>query len=173
VSHQRLDGTPSTFAEREAVFPLAFILAEQLPRDLRPEPRAGAQHARTPFIGLYTSNSMSSRVVTFLLAVLTLWSCLAVTEQRFAEALELPEQTADLTADVKRSDLNGSMDDHVVDDQPAQPVGEPALDFAALIDSLGLTVICSTAQSARPPQPPDALWAAPYLAGLRRPPKSA
>ena len=116
---------------------------------------------------------MSARVLAFLLAMLMLWSGLAVTEQRFAEALELPVQMAGLSDDAKRSDLNGSMDDHVVDDQPAQPFGEPALDIAALIDSAGANVGCSAPAASRPLQPADTRWAAPFLEGLQRPPKNA
>jgi hypothetical protein len=116
---------------------------------------------------------MSARVFAFLLAMLMLWSGLAVTEQRFAEALELPVQTAGLSDDAKRGDLNGSMDDHVVDDQPAQPFGEPPLDIAVLIDSAGHAIVCSAAASTRPVQPNDAHWATPFLEGLRRPPKNA
>ena len=116
---------------------------------------------------------MSARVPAFLLALLMLWSGLAVTEQRFAEALEEPVQTAGLSEDAKRGDLNGSMDDHVVDDQPAQPFGEPALDIAVLIDSAGHAIGCSAAVSTCPVQPTDAQWATPFLEGLRRPPKSA
>lgn len=116
---------------------------------------------------------MSARVLAFLLAMLMLWSGLAVTEQRFAEALEMPVQTAGLSDDAKRGDLNGSMDDHVVDDQPAQPFGEPALDIAVLIDSAGPTIGCGAAVSACPLQPADARWAAPFLEGVRRPPKNA
>lgn len=116
---------------------------------------------------------MSARVLAFLLAMLMLWSGLAVTEQRFAEALELPVQTAGLSDDAKRGDLNGSMDDHVVDDQPAQPLGEPALDIAVLIDSAGHSIGCSAAVSVCPLPPTDAQWAAPFLEGLQRPPKSA
>jgi hypothetical protein len=116
---------------------------------------------------------MPTRIAAFLLALLMLWSGMAVTEQRFAESLDLPEQTAGLSGDTKRSDLNGSMDDHVVDDQPAQPFGEPALDFAALIDSAGQAASCSAAATGCPLQPTDSLWAAPYLEGLQRPPQSA
>lgn len=123
--------------------------------------------------GRYTGAPMSARVLAFLLAMLMLWSGLAVTEQRFAEALELPVQTAGLSEDAKRGDLNGSMDDHVVDDQPAQPFGEPALDIAALIDSAGQAIGCSPASATCPLQPADTRWAAPLLEGLQRPPKNA
>ena len=116
---------------------------------------------------------MSARVLAFLLAMLMLWSGLAVTEQRFAEALDLPAQTVDVSHDEKRGDLAGSMDDHVVDDQPAQPFGEPALDIAVLIDSAGHTIGCGAAVSTCPVQPTDAHWATPFLEGLRRPPKNA
>ena len=116
---------------------------------------------------------MSSRVVAFLLAVLMLWSGLAVTEQRFAEALELPEQASALAEDAKRSDLRGSMDDHVVDDQPAQPFGEPALEFAALIDTAGSNGFCLKQRMSQPPPPPGVRWTPPCLEGLKRPPKTA
>jgi hypothetical protein len=116
---------------------------------------------------------MSSRALAFLLAVLMLWSGLAVTEQRFAEALDLPEQSAGATADPKRSALQGSMDDHVVDDQPAQPFGGPALESAALIDTWGTNAFRTAERADRPSPPPIARWTAPYQEGLRRPPKTA
>lgn len=116
---------------------------------------------------------MSARVLAFLLALLMLWSGLAVTEQRFAEALDLPAQAVDVSHDEKRGDLAGSMDDHVVDDQPAQPFGEPALDTAVLLDTAGNPLGCSAPASACPLPPADAPWAAPFLEGLQRPPKHA
>jgi hypothetical protein len=116
---------------------------------------------------------MSARTVAFLLAVLMLWSGLAVTEQRFAEALELPEQSVSLSGDPKRSDVNGSMDDHVVDDQPAQSFGEPALVFAALVDSVETSISPRSTAAVCPAQPADRSWETPLLQGIRRPPKSA
>ena len=116
---------------------------------------------------------MPPRVIAVLLAVLMLWSGLAVTEQRFAEALDLPEQVASLAGDGKRSDLHGSMDDHVVDDQPAQPFGEPALDFAALTGTACIFLDCGAKGSGPPRQAIDSMRAPPHLESLRRPPKSA
>lgn len=116
---------------------------------------------------------MSSRVIALLLSVLTLWLSLSVTEQRFAEALDLPEQTTSISGDAKRSDMVGSMDDHVVDDQPAQPFGEPALDLTALVDDASRTVFGMLLVSNTPEQRADEIRAAPHLEGLRRPPKSA
>lgn len=124
-------------------------------------------------LNLYTQMSMFPRVVALLLSVLTLWLSLAVTEQRFAEALDLPEQTASVSGDVKRSDMMGSMDDHVVDDQPAQRFAELALDLTALVDDVNEAFFCGALPVGSPAKHADAMRAAPYLEGLRRPLKSA
>lgn len=116
---------------------------------------------------------MSSRVIALLLSILTLWLSLAVTEQRFAEALDLSELTVSVSGDAKRSDMLGSMDDHVVDDQPAQLFAEPALDLTALVDGVNQTLFCGALPAGSPAQHGDAMRAAPHLEGLRRPPKSA
>ena len=115
---------------------------------------------------------MPTRMTAFLLALLLLWSGLAVTEQRFAEALDLPAPTAGVSGDAKRSDVNGSMDDHVVDDQPAQAFGEPLLDLPALMGSVDQTAVLAPA-TPRPLPPADGWRAPPYLEGLQRPPARA
>lgn len=124
-------------------------------------------------VNLYTQPFMSPRVVALLLSFLTLWLSLAVTEQRFAEALDLPGQTASVPGDVKRSDMMGSMDDHVVDDQPAQLSAELALDLTALVDGVNKAFFCGALPAGSPAKHADAMRAAPHLEGLRRPPKSA
>jgi hypothetical protein len=116
---------------------------------------------------------MLPRITAFLLALLMLWSGLAVTEQRFAEALDLPEQMAGVSGDAKRSDINGSMDDHVVDDQPAQAFGEPLFDLPALMGNLDDTVAVLVAATQHPVPPADGLRAPPCLEGLQRPPARA
>jgi hypothetical protein len=115
---------------------------------------------------------MFIRTTALLLAVLMLWSGVAVTEQRFAEALDLPGQAASASGESKRSDLVGSMDDHVVDDQPAQPFGDLASDLPALLDTTASTNRCAAVASFPIPhsgqmRPP------PCLEGLQRPPACA
>jgi hypothetical protein len=116
---------------------------------------------------------MLPRIVAFLLAFLMLWSGLAVTAQRFAETLAWPEQTTSQSGDSRHSDGNGSMDDHVVDDQPAQPFGEPSLVFAALLDTAAPGFAGDDLKATCPARPAEATWVAPFLEGVRRPPRSA
>jgi hypothetical protein len=54
----------------------------------------------------YTEPLMFPRVLAFLMAMVMLWSSVAVAEQRFAEALETPASTATVTVpgDAKRRD---------------------------------------------------------------------
>jgi hypothetical protein len=113
---------------------------------------------------------MFSRVFAFLMAMVMLWSSVAVAEQRFAEALETPASTH-VPGDAKRSDVQGSMDDHWVDDQPSQPFAEPTLDLALWVD-----MHCAVPRCAIRTPPPawadEVLQALPFLEGLRRPPRS-
>lgn len=115
---------------------------------------------------------MFTRVFALFLAMVMLWSGVAVVEQRFAEALGLPMSTADASIDGKRGDANGSMDDHWVDDQPSQPFSEPALDSALLMDMQRAVPHCERWASC-PVSADETPRAHPHLEGLRRPPRSA
>jgi hypothetical protein len=116
---------------------------------------------------------MFPRVFAFLMAMVMLWSSVAVAEQRFAEALETPASTATVTVpgDAKRSDAQGSMDDHWVDDQPSQPFAEPAPDLALWIGMHWAVPRCAT-RTPCPAWADEVLPAPPFLEGLRRPPRS-
>ena len=133
---------------------------------------AGLQRC-APAEGVEYTWPMSTRIVASLLAFLMLWASLAVTEQRFTEALESPRQVASLSSDPKRGDLNGSMDDHVVDDQPAQSFGEQPLDSGALVDSVGQRFTVRVSGPGRLAQLSHSKLTAPCLQGPQRPPRSA
>lgn len=121
----------------------------------------------------YTESLMFPRVLAFLMAMVMLWSSVAVAEQRFAEALETPASTATVTVpgDAKRSDAQGSMDDHWVDDQPSQPFAEPAPDLAPWVDMHCAVPRCAT-RTPCPAWADEVPQAPPFLEGLRRPPRS-
>lgn len=121
----------------------------------------------------YTEPLMFPRVFAFLMAMVMLWSSVAVAEQRFAEALETPASTATVTVpgDAKRSDAQGSMDDHWVDDQPSQPFAEPVLDLALWVDMHCAVPRCAI-RTPCPAWADEVLQAPPFLEGLRRPPRS-
>ena len=113
---------------------------------------------------------MPPRVVALLLAIVLLWSGVAMTEQRFAFAAGDPAQSHDQAAgESQHTDFTGSLDDHLIDDQPIQPHAEHVLDFAALLDTEhdrhGHVLI-----AARPRPPVDVILLAPYLEGPQRPP---
>ena len=115
---------------------------------------------------------MYPRIAALFLALVMLWSGVAVVEQRFAEALGLPASTADASMNGKRGDASGSMDDHWVDDQPSQPFSEPALDSALLMD-MQRAIPCPERRASCPMLADEAPRAPPFLEGLRRPPRVA
>ena len=115
---------------------------------------------------------MYPRIAALFLALVMLWSGVAIVEQRFAEALGLPASTADVSMNGKRGDASGSMDDHWVDDQPSQPFSEPALDSALLMD-MQRAVACPEHRASCPMRADEAPRAPPLLEGLRRPPRVA
>ncbi|RZI60209.1 MAG: hypothetical protein EOP14_02180 [Pseudomonas sp.] len=115
---------------------------------------------------------MFPRFLALFLALVMLWSGVAVVEQRFAEALGVPASTADASRSGKRSDASGSMDDHWVDDQPSQPFSEPALDSALLMD-MQRAVLCPEHRVSSPMLVDEVPRAPPLLEGLRRPPRVA
>lgn len=121
----------------------------------------------------YTEPLMFPRAFAFLMAMVMLWSSVAVAEQRFAEALETPASTATVIVpgDAKRSDAQGSMDDHWVDDQPSQSFAEPALDLALWVDMHCAVPRCAI-RTPCPAWADEVLQAPPFLEGLRRPPRS-
>lgn len=119
---------------------------------------------------------MPPRVAAFLLALVLMWSGVAMAEQRFAFAADGPAQgqstvaLQDATAlAAQLAGFVGSIGAHQVDDQPAQPHAEHVLDFVVLLDAaperrMGAMV------AARPWPPRDAMRLPPCLEGLQRPP---
>lgn len=114
---------------------------------------------------------MPPRVAAFLLALVLMWSGVAMAEQRFAFASDVPvhTQSAEHPAESHPAGFVGSLGEHQVDDQPSQPHAEHVLDFVVLLDAVpdrraGILI------AARPWPPADAMRRPPCLEGLQRPP---
>ena len=90
-----------------------------------------------------------------------------MTEQRFDRASDEPRQAVHVLADSNGG--GGSVDDHVIDDQPAQPHPEPMLDLAALLESRPVRLGSSPTLSC-PRRPALAILLPSYLEGPQRPP---
>lgn len=119
---------------------------------------------------------MSTRLPLVLLIVLVLWTALVGTDQRFTESLHADEQTIASTREdetrLGRGDGNGSMDDHVLDDQPTQVHMGAALDAGLLTDALAVPPAC-VLWAAYVAAPAERMRAPPYLEGIQRPPSIA
>ncbi|PNG46879.1 MULTISPECIES: hypothetical protein [unclassified Variovorax] len=113
---------------------------------------------------------MPPRVVALLLAVIFLWSGVAMTEERFAlVAGDLSQGHGQAVAESLHTDFSGSLDDHLIDDQPH---AEHVLDLAALLNiqhDRGEQMLTA----ARPRPPADVILRSPYLEGPQRPPCAA
>lgn len=113
---------------------------------------------------------MPPRVAAFLLALVLMWSGVAMADQRIAFASDAPAQMQG--ADHLKSQpagFTGSLGEHQVDDQPSQPHAEHVLDFVVLLDAVPdrrAGVLIAT----RPWPPADAMRLPPCLEGLQRPP---
>ncbi|RZL63513.1 MAG: hypothetical protein EOP81_12335 [Variovorax sp.] len=113
---------------------------------------------------------MPPRVAALLLALVLMWSGVAMAEQRiaFASDAPTPSQSAEQPAS-QPAGFVGSLGEHQVDDQPSQPHAEHVLDFVLLLDAVpgrraGVLI------AARPWPPADAMRLPPCLEGLQRPP---
>lgn len=116
---------------------------------------------------------MPSRIVALLLAILLLWSGVAMTDQRFALATPGSTQEHSQSAvERKSADLIGSLDDHQLADQPAQPHAEHVLDLTLLLDA-GHDRAGQPPATVRPVQPNDVILPPPCLEEPQRPPCAA
>jgi hypothetical protein len=115
---------------------------------------------------------MPRRLFSFLLALLILWSAFATQEQTFAMSAEPAEFTVVVVAQLDQErHHNGSVDDHHLDDQPAQAHAEGAFDNygllprECLVPACGIATAMLTHRVARPlPKP--------YLDAPQRPPQT-
>lgn len=111
---------------------------------------------------------MPRRLLSFLLALLTLWSAFATQELAFDVSSDPIE--ASLMADPRAQLSDGSIADHHLDDQPVQSHFEGGLiDPHGLIPASCALPRCTLAAAA-PHEGRAPPLAAPYLAGLLRPP---
>lgn len=116
---------------------------------------------------------MPPRVVALLLAIVLLWSGVAMTEQRLGLAsLGTAQGHSQSAGESQHTDFSGSLDDHQVDDQPLQPHAEHVLDFTVLLDA-GHDRTGQPLATIRPLQPADAIRPPPCLEGPQRPPCAA
>ena len=113
---------------------------------------------------------MPPRLVALLLAIVLLWSGVAMTEQRFALASQGPLQGH--TSESQRADFSGSLDEHLIDDHPVQPHAEHVLDFTVLLDAERDRTSQPIA-TARPVQTADVIRPPPSLEAPQRPPRAA
>lgn len=113
---------------------------------------------------------MPSRVVPFLLAFLLLWSGFTTQERAVSFASSNVEQAdVGLAGELQQRVHEGSVEDHHLDDQPAQAQTESVMDLQALFPArvdepaFALTM-------ARPRPYAVTTWLEPYLEGPQRPP---
>lgn len=115
---------------------------------------------------------MFARLFIFFIAAVLLWTGLPVQEQWVSSGLvNIDHADARESADQARHAQNGSLDDHHLDEQPAQPHAEGATDLPESLPARhaqhGLTLPLGWAgaftMSARLP---------PYLDGPHRPPNT-
>ncbi|MBC7939368.1 MAG: hypothetical protein H7Z19_06310 [Chitinophagaceae bacterium] len=114
---------------------------------------------------------MLSRSVALFIAFVLFWSGFTTQEQALSPASIAGAQVGmAMTGDSPRHDPSGSVEDHHLDDQPAQAQVEGGMDLPVLIQHPAEAQAPVLAM-VRPIPHVMAVWLTPTLDGLRRPPR--